>query len=103
METDENGLILPGKRRARFGRYKNGKPRKPKRRKQKKTRKKKAEPLILKSDPKPCHVITVSLTDECYKSLKLVRNRSKFLELAAMKEIRRIYEKHGLPWVDWPE
>jgi hypothetical protein len=102
METDDNGLILPPKRRARFGKYRNGKPRKPKRKKASK-RKKKQKPVALPAATKPCHTITVSLTDECYQCLKLVHNRSKFLELAAMKEIRRIYEKHGLPWVEWPK
>lgn len=101
MET-ENGLVLPGKRRARFGRYRNGKPRKPKR---KKTRgkKPKVKPVKLPRKEKAVYRLTVSLSAECFASIRLVRNKSAYVQAAIMRDIQRIYEKHGKQWVRWPD
>lgn len=99
METD---LVLPGKRRARFGRYKNGKPRKPR---HKKTRAKKAriKPAKLPRKQKAEYRLTVYLSAECFESISMVRNKSAYIQAAIMRDIRAIYEKHGKEWERWPD
>lgn len=101
MET-ENGLVLPRKRRARFGRYKNGKPRKPKRNKTK-AKKQKVKPVKLPRKEKAAYRLTVSLSAECYESIRLVRNKSAYVQAAIMRDMQRIYEKHGKEWIKWPD
>lgn len=84
------------RRRASWDRYR--------RKKRKKSTRKTAIPKVkIPRRIKGSHKLTVSLSTECFQSLGMLYNKSRFVEMAIMDAMKSIYAKHGKPWVDWPD
>ena len=83
------------RRKASWDRYR--------RKKKRKVARKVAKPKVkIPRRIKGSHKLTVSLSTECIQCLALLHNKSRFVEGAIMDAMKRIYAKHGKPWVDWP-